>query len=136
MLKQRTTRKGIVPLGANVFLSQTSEEKDLMPGNNSFGFFYKEKNNREGYCRLRLQFFCDYGLEVLKEIKNQDVLLQIAGGSLIQKTGHDGIADIIFHCSKKWLNETALVRTGKFESAEILTASKGTYRIPDKQCKQ
>ncbi len=134
LLKQRITRKSIVA-GPTSFLAQTTGDKDLMPGNNEFGFLFKPSDDKNGVCRLRSKLLCDYGMENLKEIKNLQVHIKLKAGVYNQATDHSGVLDMLFRCPATWQQESIRLSAGKYTSTFVLKDAPPTHRIPDKQCK-
>ncbi len=134
ILKQRTTKPVFIygPISA---IGQVSEEKDLMPGNDSFGFFYKPSGDSRGICRIRTKLSCDHGMRLLSELKNQRVLLIVQNKMLSQMTAHDGILDMLFRCPKKWQDLKVQLSAGKYETSFVMKDAPPAHLIPDKQCK-
>lgn len=134
-LKSYETQNHLVltPMGAASF--STSKEKDLMPGNDSFGFFYKANNEKNGICRLRVKVVCDYGMELLKEQKNISLKVQFNNIYYSTKTDLEGIADLIFRCDSQRQNDGVMVTARKHMESSKLSEFPKELRIPADDCK-
>lgn len=134
-LKRRETRSHILLTPAGAAAYNTQEDKDLMPGNDSFGFFYKATNEKKGICRLRVKVVCDYGLELLKEQKNLTVKVQFNNTYYNPKTDLEGVLDLIFKCDSHRQNDGVMVTARKHMESSKLSEFPKEIRIPSDDCK-
>ena len=134
MLKSMTTKTGFIP-GQQLYVYEKTEEKDHMPGNDKFGFFYRSDTKKKGICRIRAEVVCDRGLKFFTKIKNQQVVLKIQNMLFKATTSPVGVLDLIFRCPKQWQDSKATLNVFKFETQYILKNVAGKIEIPDSQCK-
>ncbi|WP_413585013.1 hypothetical protein [Bdellovibrio sp. HCB274] len=135
LLKRVETKRQyfVSPVGIGTYTK--SEEKDLVPGNDSFGFFYKPTDEKRGICRLRVKVVCDYGMEILKEQKNIDVKIQFTDIVYKGKTDLEGIMDALIRCDVHRANDGVIVTARKFMISSKLSEFPKELRIPDADCK-
>lgn len=110
------------------------ETKNFMPGNDSFGFFYRANDETKGVCRIRAKFICDYGMRIEKELKNRSVLLIVHRQTFNTKTDRNGLLDALFRCDKDWQNSQASLMIGGYSTKFALKDAAKEHRIPEKQC--
>lgn len=133
-LKSFTTKSKIIP-GPTSFLYESTEEKDLMPGNDSFGFFYLDKGRNRGVCRLRLNVLCDRGLNFFTPLKNKKINLMIDNKFFSQKSNINGVVDMLFRCPKGWGKSNSKLSYGSYEKHFILKNTSEKFVVPDDRCK-
>ena len=106
-----------------------------MPGNESFGFFYRSDDSEKGMCRIRSKIICDYGMLIQKPIAEQAVLLMVDAKMTSSKTDRDGVLDLLFRCPVVWQEKQVSLSTGAYESKFILKDAAREHMIPEAQCK-
>lgn len=135
ILQQTITKDRLVPAGTSFWGAETKEVRELFPGNNTYGFFYKEANSNEGYCRIRMKILCDYGLEMTKPIVDQNFRVKYKAMYFETKTDPEGLVDLIYRCSNKIRKEKFEVSVAKFKKIYFPTEQIGEIRIENGQCK-
>lgn len=132
LLKQRKTKA----IGVPPFFGEITEEKDMMPGNDAFGFFYKTLSEKKGYCRLRAKISCEYALGIQKELKHTPVKIHFTDGSIEGKTDDGGIYDMIFRCEDFRKNQGTILSVKKhILSVNKLTEFPKEIMIPEADCR-
>lgn len=134
-LKQGVVRNKTIVTPVGVMSFDQVEEKDLMPGNDAFGFFYKSTDSKKGFCRIRIKIVCDYGLEILKEQKNMETQIRFANIYYKSKTDMDGILDVIFRCDSARKDDGVIISLKKHMHSSKLIEVPGELRIPEADCK-
>lgn len=130
-LKQSKTRT----FGGPVLFGEFTEEKNLMPGNDDFGFFYKETGEKKGFCRLRAKVACEFALGIFKEVKLTNIKVQFTDGSIERKTDDKGIFDLIFRCEDFRKNQGVILSVKKHILSTKLTEFPKEIHIPEADCR-
>ncbi|MBC7429988.1 MAG: hypothetical protein H7336_15345 [Bacteriovorax sp.] len=91
------------------------KETDLLPGNDSFGFFYKELTSETSHCRFKTKVTCDYGLGSTKVIKHKEVRLEFNDGSITHSTDDQGILDLVYKCQPSLIKKSMTIKIGGYQ---------------------
>ena len=135
LLKQTKVQGMVIPAGNSLIGFQTKEEKDLMPGNNDFGFFFRDDGNGKGVCRIRTRVVCDYGMEFTKPIVNREIKFSVGNLQYQYRTDTEGLVDLLFRCEKTVENKSSAAFVAKHMQNFTLQDAPKEIRVADGDCK-
>lgn len=135
LTKMYKTKSGVIMIPGGAVGYSMTDEVDLVPGNEAFGFFYKSTNDKKGLCRLRVKVLCDYGLDITKPIINQQAQLRFSEIYYKEKTDVDGVLDILFRCDSYRPDDPVNLMFKKFMYSSKLSEFVKEIRIPEPDCK-
>lgn len=94
-------------------VARLSEDMDVLPGNDSFGFFTKSVDENKKICRIRIKVYCDYKFGVTKPVKEKNIEFVFDKKLILYKTESDGLLDFLFDCKADIEKKKVEIRLNK-----------------------
>lgn len=96
-------------------IARVSEDIDVLPGNDSFGFFTKSIDENNKICRVRIKVYCDYKFGVTKPVKEKNIELIFDKKLILYKTESNGLLDFLFDCKSDIEKKRVEIRLNKYK---------------------
>ncbi len=112
-------------------------EEGEVPGNDGYGFFYKEFTPQKIVCRFKAKVFCDYGLGSIKLIKHKKLQFAFEGLFTKAETDMNGQVDSIISCDASFAKKSVAIQIDDFyvQKVEIKNFPKEIV-LDTEQCKK